>query len=107
MTLPADFRANHASAGLRAGLAQVAGGAGEIDLSGITRCDSSLVAAALAWQSAAKAQGRTLKFSNAPQGFGKLAALYGVEGLVTPDVMPAVVNAVGSPSSPLQGHSHH
>lgn len=72
----------HARAELEAGLAAIARGETAIDLGAVTEVDSSAVASLLAWQRAARQQGRTLKFVNLPASVQSLARLYGVDTLI-------------------------
>jgi phospholipid transport system transporter-binding protein len=76
MSLPASVRVGNAHALMSQPVS------GTLDLGAITDCDSSLVACALAWQRAARAQGKTLTFTNPPQAFTRLAQLYGVHHLL-------------------------
>ena len=52
------------------------------DLAGVSAADSSGVALLLAWQRRARAAGHRLSFVNVPANVQKLAALYGVDGLL-------------------------
>jgi ABC-type transporter Mla MlaB component len=83
--LPGDFRATAKGAAghtYALGLAQIRQGVTEIDFSSVKSCDSTLVAAVIGWQRAAAQSGHTLKLHHVPQGFSKLAQLYGVDSLV-------------------------
>lgn len=67
---------------LRLGEAAIRGGDSRIDLSAVKRCDSSAVALVLAWERAARAQGRDIELSGVPPSLKSLAALYGVDSLI-------------------------
>lgn len=69
---------------LDAGLRAVAGGQTEIDLAGLSTVDSSAIATLLAWQRAARRDGKRLVFRNFPANLLSLGALYGVNGLLQP-----------------------
>jgi ABC-type transporter Mla MlaB component len=53
-----------------------------IDLSAVTRCDSSAVAALIAWRRAAAARGASLEIVGGPRALSSLAVVYGVDELV-------------------------
>jgi phospholipid transport system transporter-binding protein len=72
----------HARAELEAGLAAIARGETVVDLAAVTEVDSSAVASLLAWQRAARQQGRALRLVNLPASVQSLARLYGVDGLI-------------------------
>jgi phospholipid transport system transporter-binding protein len=67
---------------LQAGEAAIRGGDLRFDLSSVQRCDSSAVALLLAWQRAARAQGRQLELRGIPASLHSLATLYGVDSLL-------------------------
>ncbi len=67
---------------LEGGYAAIRAGAGQVDLSGVTELDSSLLAMLLAWLREAKRAGRPLRFENLPEGLLTLARLYGVVELI-------------------------
>ncbi|MCA1247728.1 STAS domain-containing protein [Massilia oculi] len=67
---------------LEQGCAAIAAGDTVFDLGGVKAADSSGVAVLLAWQRRARVAGRRLSFINVPQNVQKLAALYGVDGLI-------------------------
>ncbi len=71
-----------APAALEQGCAAIAAGETEFDLGGIKAADSSGIALLLAWQRRALAAGQRLTFVNVPENVLKLAALYGVDGLL-------------------------
>ncbi len=71
-----------ASSALEAGLAAIAAGQTEIDLTGLVALDSAAVATLLAWQRAAGAQQISLKFTHLPDSLKSLAKLYGVDDLL-------------------------
>lgn len=73
---------DNAAALVDAGLAAIARGDTEFDLSAVANVDSSAVALLLAWSRAARAQGKRLKVSGVPRGVTSLARLYGVESLL-------------------------
>lgn len=60
------------------GLAEIARGEGDFDLSGVTVADSSAVAVMLAWQRAANAKGKAIVFHGISASLSSLIALYGV-----------------------------
>ncbi|NRO96409.1 STAS domain-containing protein [Paraburkholderia sp. NMBU_R16] len=75
----------HASAKsvLAAGLTSIAGGATGVDCAALAEFDSSALAVLLAWQRAAEARGSAFEIVNVPQGLASLAAVYGVDALLT------------------------
>jgi len=66
----------------RAGLRAIEGGQTEIDLAQLTSVDSAAVATLIAWQRAARAAGRPLRFIHFPDNLRSLANLYGVADLL-------------------------
>jgi len=83
---------NNAKTVLEAGLRALASGQAAIDLAELSAVDSAAVATLLAWQRAARRQGRTLAFVNLPVNLQSLAELYGVADLlhlVSPPAHPA------------------
>lgn len=73
-----------AKAALEAGLAQIAGGAEEVDCAKLAQFDSSALAVLLAWQRAARARATPFSIVNLPAGLDSLARAYGVEALIAP-----------------------
>lgn len=73
---------NEAGAALDAGLRAIADGQAHIDLGDLSLVDSAAVAAMLAWQRAARSQGKQLVFSNLPANLQSLLQLYGVSELL-------------------------
>lgn len=71
-----------AAPALEAGLAAIAAGQTEIDLSGLMEVDSAAVATLLAWQRAAQARGVAIRFNNLPDTLDSLVHLYGVHDLL-------------------------
>ena len=71
-----------ASGALEQGCIAIAAGETVFDLGGVSAADSSGVAVLLAWQRRARAIGQRLTFINVPCNVQKLAALYGVDGLL-------------------------
>ena len=67
---------------LEQGVAAIAGGDREIDLSRVVRCDSSAVALVLALRREAAVRSTTLRLSGVPAPLTSLATLYGVEQLI-------------------------
>jgi phospholipid transport system transporter-binding protein len=67
---------------LREGEAAILAGDCRFDLSAVKRCDSSAVALVLAWERAARAQGRAIELSGVPPDLKSLAVLYGVDSLI-------------------------
>jgi phospholipid transport system transporter-binding protein len=67
---------------LEEGRRHLAGGAGTVDLAGVTELDSSALALLLAWLREARAAGRSLVFANLPAALKTIARLYGVEDLL-------------------------
>lgn len=65
-----------------AGVAAIQSGDTTIDLGAVTRCDSSAVAAMLAWQRVAAAKKLQLQVLGGPRGLGSLASVYGVDELL-------------------------
>jgi phospholipid transport system transporter-binding protein len=72
----------NAAATLARGLDAIAAGDAAFDLSSLAQIDSSAVATLLAWQRAARAQGKSLQLIGVPAGVRGLAELYGVEDLI-------------------------
>jgi phospholipid transport system transporter-binding protein len=75
------FQTAHAA--LEQGVQAIAAGETVFDLGGVKAADSSGVALLLAWQRRAQAAGRRLTFVNVPDNVHKLAALYGVDTLLS------------------------
>lgn len=75
----------HASAksALASGLASIEGGATGVDCAALVEFDSSALAVLLAWQRAAEARGSAFDIVNVPEGLASLAAVYGVDDLLT------------------------
>ncbi|MEX5745481.1 lipid asymmetry maintenance protein MlaB [Massilia sp. X63] len=71
-----------AKGALEQGCAAIAAGETVFDLGGVSAADSSGVAVLLAWQRRARAANQRLTYINVPQNVQKLAALYGVDGLL-------------------------
>lgn len=67
---------------MEAGLHAIASGETVIDMADITAVDSAAVATLLAWQRAARKQGKSLVFSHLPENLLGLAELYGVADLL-------------------------
>ncbi len=67
---------------LEEGLRAIRSGQSSIDLAGVTTVDSAAVATLLAWQRTARREGKTLTFTNLPDGLRSLAELYGVIDLL-------------------------
>jgi phospholipid transport system transporter-binding protein len=65
-----------------AGVAAIESGDHVIDLSAVTRCDSSAVAALLAWKRAAAARSIFLEIVGAPRALASLVSVYGVDELI-------------------------
>jgi phospholipid transport system transporter-binding protein len=80
--LPDRLTLANARAALADGLAAIAAGQREFDLSRVAAVDSSAVAVVLAWKRAASAAGSELVIANAPESLHSLAQLYGVAGLL-------------------------
>lgn len=73
---------DNAAPALEAGLAAIAAGQTEIDLSGLVQVDSAAVATLLAWQRAAQAKGVAIRFNHLPATLESLVHLYGVHDLL-------------------------
>jgi phospholipid transport system transporter-binding protein len=69
--------------GLRV-LGAAGGGALEVALGGVTAADSAGLAVLLDWQGAARRAGRTLSYTELPQGLEALARISEVEELLRP-----------------------
>lgn len=67
---------------LDAGLRAIADGQTQIDLGELTVVDSAAVATMLAWQRAARSNGKSLEFSNLPANLQSLVNLYDVDELL-------------------------
>lgn len=65
-----------------AGIEAIRSGDTTIDLSAVATCDSSAVAAVLAWQRAAARAGGKLQLIGLPASLLSLAAVYGVDSLL-------------------------
>jgi len=76
----------NAAAITAAGVAAIGTGDGTIDLGAVTRCDSSAVAALLAWRRAAMARGIELRVLGGPRGLASLATVYGMDELLLPSL---------------------
>jgi phospholipid transport system transporter-binding protein len=68
---------------LQLGETAIGNGDSHFDLSAVKRCDSSAVALLLAWQRAAHARGLHLELAGVPADLCSLAALYGVDSLIS------------------------
>jgi phospholipid transport system transporter-binding protein len=68
---------------VQAGLAAIAQGQTDFDLSTLTIVDSSAVGAMLEWQRAASLQGKSITFHHVPASINSLMALYGVGDVLT------------------------
>lgn len=68
---------------LDAGLHAIADGQTHIDLADLTVVDSAAVATMLAWQRAARVNGKSLVFSNLPANLQSLVELYDVTDLLS------------------------
>ena len=66
---------------------------GVIALGGVDRVDSAGVAVLLAWKRRAAAESRPLSFAEVPPSLAALAELYGVVGLLGPEVGRAAAPA--------------
>jgi len=64
------------------GVAAIRAGDAAFDLSAVRSCDSSAVAAVLAWQREAQARGVALELAGLPAGLVSLAGVYGVASLL-------------------------
>ena len=78
----ADIGMHNAAQVAAAGIEAIRAGDAVFDLSGVRSCDSSAVAAALAWQREADARGLLLELHNVPAGILSLATVYGVAPLL-------------------------
>jgi len=65
-----------------AALASAAGGALEVDCHGITSSDSAGLAVLLEWLGAARRSGRSLRYTQLPQGLAALAHISDVQQLL-------------------------
>ncbi|WP_420474826.1 STAS domain-containing protein [Noviherbaspirillum sp. ST9] len=73
---------NNATSVLDDGLRAIADGQTQFDLAELTSVDSAAVATMLAWQRAARSNGKSLEFSNLPANLQSLVHLYDVDGLL-------------------------
>lgn len=64
------------------GETMIANGCAIVDLSGISRVDSSALSVLLAWRRFASNSGTTVDFRNIPDSLQSLIELYGVNALV-------------------------
>ena len=69
--------------GVRA-VARCAGSALEVACGGVTACDSAGLAVLIDWLGAARRAGRTLRYTQLPQGLLALARISEVEELIAP-----------------------
>lgn len=76
------LNAHNAKAALAQGVAAIKAGRAVFDLAPLKSVDSSAVAVLLAWQRAARAEGKTLQYANVPANLDTLARLYGIDGLL-------------------------
>lgn len=67
---------------LEGGLAAIAGGQTEMNLSNLQTVDSSAVASLLAWHRAGAEKGNAINFRNMPPNLKSLMDLYGVDALL-------------------------
>ncbi len=67
-----------------AGAGAIESGDIDIDLSAVSRCDSSAVAVLLAWQRLAAVRGVHLRVRGGPAALMSLASVYGVSELLAP-----------------------
>ncbi|MFZ6646053.1 STAS domain-containing protein [Undibacterium sp. TJN25] len=79
------LNASSATAILQSGLAAVAAGSTEFDMSGYTVVDSVAVTVMIAWQRAAAALGKTAVFHGVQDNLRSLITLYGVADLLALD----------------------
>ncbi len=79
---PTSITMADAGQALRDGLAAIAQGDRMIDLSRLSRFDSSAVSAVLAWRRAATARGAQLPIAGVPDGLRSLAQLYGLQDFI-------------------------
>ena len=77
-----DISMANASETAEAGIGAIRSGDTTIDLSGVATCDSSAVAAVLAWQREAARAGTRLRLTGVPASLLSLAAVYGVDSLL-------------------------
>jgi len=77
-TLTGELTQQNAATVVAAGLAALAAGLTEFDLSGLNKVDSSAVATLLAWQREAVSQQKTLNFHAIPASLVSLISLYGL-----------------------------
>jgi phospholipid transport system transporter-binding protein len=77
-----DISMGNAAVVVAAGAAAIRGGDPAIDLSAVQTCDSSAVAAVLAWQREAARAGHSLRLIGTPADLLSLASVYGVESLI-------------------------
>jgi phospholipid transport system transporter-binding protein len=68
---------------LQLGETAIGNGDSRFDLSAVKKCDSSAVALLLAWERAANARGLHLELVGVPPDLCSLAALYGVDFLIS------------------------
>lgn len=73
---------HNAQSVLDAGLRAIADGQTQIDLAELTVVDSAAVATMLAWQRAARSNGKSLVFSNLSANLQSLVNLYDVDELL-------------------------
>lgn len=74
---------------LAAGTAAIAGGDFAFDLAAVAEVDTAAIALLLEWQRQVMARGGKLALSGVPADIASLARLYGVDGLLGLDVLPA------------------
>ncbi len=68
---------------LQSGLTHIRQGATKLDLGGVSDLDSSLLAAILSWQRAAREGKMPFEVANVPKDLETLARLYGVDKLLS------------------------
>ena len=77
-----DIGMSNAAEIAEAGIDAIRSGDTAIDLSAVQTCDSSAVAAVLAWQREAARAGSKLRLTGLPASLLSLAAVYGVDSLL-------------------------
>jgi phospholipid transport system transporter-binding protein len=80
----ADIGMDNAAQIAAAGAAAIESGDVEIDLSAVSRCDSSAVALLLAWHRLATTRGVSLQVLGGPAALASLVSVYGVGELIAP-----------------------
>lgn len=82
LVVSGDMTVERARALLESGIRSLESGGTEFDLTGVREVDSAGLAILFGWQRAARAQGKTIRITHAPQNLCSLAGVYDVTELL-------------------------